>query len=194
MEISNGHNPLWGSNRVDNNGRIIGNLIDKHRLVCISNGEGTRINQGTTSCIDITLTSPDLAKKCTWTTLEEAWGSDHHPIMIEYMYNQRCLYTIHKPIPRWSIKKANWDKFQTACNEHITEPNTTTNAEEAYNTFIDQLTEAINSSIPKTNPTKSSKTPTSWWNEDCKEVVTNRKMALRILEKTRHPDDLVAYK
>ena len=49
----NSHNPVWGSTKIDQNGQ----MIDNYNLVCINNGEGTRINLpqlGTTSCLDIT--------------------------------------------------------------------------------------------------------------------------------------------
>ena len=89
--------------------------------------------------------------------------------------NQKCYFTSFKPIPQWSIKKANWEKCQTACNEYITEPNKSNNSEDAYNMYINQLTNAIDSSIPKTTfhkTTKSTENP----------------------EKTWHPDDLIKYK
>ena len=115
----------------------------------------------------------DMATKCTWNILEDTWGSDRHPIIIEL--DQKCLCNSFKPTPHWSMKKANWDKFQTACDEFITEPDKTSNIEDTYNTYIDQLTKAINCSIPKTNPNKTTKTPTSRWNEDCTKAITNRK-------------------
>ena len=88
-------------------------MIDNYNLVCINNGEGTIINltQGTTSCLDITLTSANIAAKCNWYTLDDTWGSDHYPIMIEY--NQKYLINTFKATPKWSMKKANWEKFQT---------------------------------------------------------------------------------
>ena len=56
----NGHNPLWGSKNIDKNGNTIEEFMIKHDLVCVNNGDGTRINpvNGTLSCIDITVTSP----------------------------------------------------------------------------------------------------------------------------------------
>ena len=40
----NGHSPLWGSSKTDCNGKIIEDIIEKHDLVCINNGSGTRMN------------------------------------------------------------------------------------------------------------------------------------------------------
>ena len=72
----NGHNPLWGSCKIDHNGKIIEDAIFTHNMICINSGKGTRINsnQGTLSCIDITLTSPRIATNCKWAVLNNTWG------------------------------------------------------------------------------------------------------------------------
>ena len=48
-------------------------------------------------------------------------------------------------------------------------------------------------SLSKTNPNHK-KTPKSWWNEECKVAITDKKNALKRLRKTRLPVDLIAYK
>ena len=110
----NGHNPLWGSCKIDHNGKIIEDAISTHNI-CINSGEGTRINsnQGTLSCIDITLTSPRIATNCKWTVLNNTWGSNHCQILIEINFPTHKNYS--KTSPKWSLKKADWNKFQDAC-------------------------------------------------------------------------------
>ena len=191
----NSHNSLWGSNLTDKNGQFTEDFMSKFDLICLNSGEGTRINvaQGSTSCIDISLTSHSLGAKHNWTVLQDTWGSDHHPILIEL--NEKCFYSPYKSSVRWSLKKGSWDKFKVACDEFILEPDND-NCEDTYNTFIDQLVTAIDSSFPKITGQVNNvkKVPTSWWNDKCEQAIKDRKAALKILKKSCHPDDLIAYK
>ena len=91
------------------------------------------------------------------------------------------------------LQKADWNKFQVACNQYISEPNTSDDIDGVYDNFIQELDSAMTCSIPKTNPNHH-KTPTSWWNDDCKQAINNKKKALKTLRKTRLPSDLINYK
>lgn len=53
----NAHNSLWGSKYTDLNGEILEEMINDRMLVCLNNGNCTRINiyKNETSCIDLTL-------------------------------------------------------------------------------------------------------------------------------------------
>ena len=146
----NGHSPLWGSSKTDRNGKIIEDIIEKHDLVCVNNGSGTRMNThtGKTTCIYITLTSKTIAAKCSWQVLEDNWSSDHFPVIIEY--KNTCFQTSYKYTPRWSYKQANWEKFQDSCNELISELDQTTNIDKIYDVFMVQLNNACNTAIPET--------------------------------------------
>ena len=162
-------------------------------MVCINSGEGTRIDlsHNKLSCIDVTLMTPQLASKSTWRVLSDTWGSDHCPIIIELdhpIFINQCNLT-----PKWSLKKADWNKFENACNQNITEPNISDNIDNIYNNFILQLDSTMSCSIPKTNPNHC-KTPTSWWNDDCKHAIAEKKNALKKLKKTKLPSDFINYK
>ena len=133
-----------------------------------------------------------IAAKCTWRVLDDTWGSDHYPIL--FKYDRSCYTTPINQTPRWSMKKADWDKFENACEKFITEPNKSDDIEEIYNTFTKQLISAIDYAIPKTNPPKTNKSTTSWWNEECKKAIFNKKKALKTLQKSSLPADLIAYK
>ena len=64
---------------------------------------------------------------------------------------------------RWSLKKGSWDKFQSACDEFILEPDTNSTCESMYNSFISQLVHAIDASFPKTGKRNNpKKIPTAW--------------------------------
>ena len=76
-----------------------------------------------------------------------------------------CYINPINSTPRWSKKKADWEKFENVCENLITEPNKSDNIEYIYNTFTKQLLSAIDYAIPKTNPKRTNKSTTSWWNE-----------------------------
>lgn len=79
----NGHNTLWGSDRTDVNGQIIEEMLDEKNLVCLNNGECTRIdvNMGKESVLDLTLVSNSIAAICDWSVYREGTiGSDHYPV------------------------------------------------------------------------------------------------------------------
>lgn len=59
----NAHSELWGSRFRDRNGIVLEEFMDKHGLVVLNDGRPTRfqVNQGGSSCLDLTFTSPDLA-------------------------------------------------------------------------------------------------------------------------------------
>ncbi len=83
MGIFNGHNTLWGSDRNDINGQIIEEMLDEKNLVCLNNGECTRIdvNTGKESVLDLTLVSNSIAAICDWSVYSEGTiGSDHYPV------------------------------------------------------------------------------------------------------------------
>ena len=81
----NAHNVLWGSEKTDKNGEVIEHFLNKNSLIILNNGEGTRLDPrtGKTSCLDLSITSPSLACKCTWGVMRSTFGSDHFPISLQ---------------------------------------------------------------------------------------------------------------
>lgn len=81
----NAHNTLWGGENTDHNGLILEELIEAKGLVCLNNGQGTRVNliNGVESVLDLTLVSSELASGSKWDVQSDnSIGSDHYPITI----------------------------------------------------------------------------------------------------------------
>lgn len=79
----NAHSDLWSSRFWDKNGTVLEEFMDKHGLV-LNDGRPTRsqVNQGGSSCLDLTFTSPYLALRGEWDIMERCTiGSDHVPIL-----------------------------------------------------------------------------------------------------------------
>lgn len=90
--------------------------MDVRQLICLNNGNGTRIDlcSNTLSCIDLTLISNNLASSCEWNMKDNSSiGSDHFPIIcsvnIEIDIQERPS---HK---KWCFAKADWEKYKELC-------------------------------------------------------------------------------
>jgi exonuclease III len=109
----NAHNPLWKSKSLNRRGRVIEELIEEYNFVLINTGQPTYQGiRGGMSVLDLTMVSSEIGLKCTWTVLEDAWGSDHLP----------TITTINEPIgsdittpPRWLLEKADWLAYRAGC-------------------------------------------------------------------------------
>ena len=83
----NAHNPLWGSTRMDRQGKgkIIEDLLTQTDMCFLNDGSPTYMCPATlkVSCIDLTLCDPTTRSDFTWSVLEDPHGSDHFPIIIK---------------------------------------------------------------------------------------------------------------
>ena len=193
----NSHNPIWGSNRLDQNGRIVEDFMSDNNIVYLNNGEPTRLDPGygTLSCLDLTLVSSSLAPKCDWQVLNDKLGSDHFPIITTVNFNGDSVpQTEHlqNPTPNWSFYKANWDKYSRETSKisfNIADDNVQT----FYTNFISFIKNAADASIPKSKG-KKTKPPNPWWNADCESAIRSRNRAKRKFIKSLQIDDLIEYK
>ena len=84
----NSHNALWGSNKIDKNGRLIEEFLNEKNLILLNDGEPTRLDPSTgkVSCLDLTFSTPRLATKCTWEATKHNFGSDHFILFTQVGY------------------------------------------------------------------------------------------------------------
>ncbi len=56
--------------------------MEEHTLICLNNGNYTKIDvkTGKMSNLDLTLLSASLANRCEWNIIENSMGSDHYPV------------------------------------------------------------------------------------------------------------------
>ena len=81
----NGHNRLWGSNKINRMGHIIENIITKYDLVIMNNiTTPTHLSFAyhTFSTIDLSISSSRIREKFEWSILEDLYSSDHYPIVL----------------------------------------------------------------------------------------------------------------
>ena len=170
----NAHNPIWGSDSENENGKrkgkIIEDLLSKTNICILNDGISPThldIRTGKTSIIDLTLCSPELASGSKWSTINDLHHSDHYPICIQQDI------PITQTIPeRFNFKRADWESFGKKCKETL---NTSKNINiEDFNKTLLSIAEQY---IPKTSPKPRKNKP--WFNDDCKVAIKKKKDALR---------------
>ena len=184
----NGHSLLWGSSDTDLRGEEIENFISKNDICLMNDKSKTFLDsgKGTFSSLDLSLCHPSLYLDYNWSVCQDQYGSDHFPIIIESNQSTREDHN-----PKWKLNKANWDLFQTLCDESLT--NTTlSESSDPIDNFTSSHIDISEKCIPKTstNPKKSN----PWYNDDCKEAIKERKQALSKFCKFPTSDNLNHYR
>lgn len=112
----NGKSALWASNILgpDREGIKLETAITNSTLLCLNNGDFTRISSdlSSASSLDITLTSSSIAHKCSWKVMEANYGSDHFPIIITI---NEFSNTPDFGRPSFSIANIDWSVFKNNC-------------------------------------------------------------------------------
>lgn len=92
------HHRLWDHDTEDSRGRTLANIIDDLNLITLNDGRKTFVHSAalknftvSTSAVDVTICSPELASKLNWSVDEDLHSSDHHPILIGLL--QKNIYT-----------------------------------------------------------------------------------------------------
>ena len=158
----NSHNPLWGGNTSDVEGRIIDDFIQNNDLSIFNDGAMTfhDIYNNVLSAIDLSLCSPEIHLDFNWSVDEFLHGSDHFPIHLRYARNIPT-----DSIIKWKEKEADWAKFQEdfdlsqdfeSFESHI----------DAYDYFTSATLKSAETSIPKTKG-KPRRPAVPWWDKNC---------------------------
>ena len=82
----NAHHVIWGCNSIDTRGRQLEGLFNDEALCILNSGDHTHITlpSGRTSAIDLSVCSPELAPRLTWSVAGDPSGSDHFPVWVGY--------------------------------------------------------------------------------------------------------------
>ncbi len=173
----NAHNNLWGNHSCDARGNILENFINNNNLCLFNDDSHTYLHPGTgaKTSIDLTICSPNIFLDFGWQVLEDLYGSDHYPILNQSDQSQQMQYN-----RRWIFKKADWPIFQHRCNTEITRE-CFVNVEDPLTKFTNMVCKIASDTIPKTSPNpKRGIKP--WFDDECKQVINERKRALNRFE------------
>jgi exonuclease III len=185
----NAHSPLWGSNNLDNKGKQIEDFINNNNLCLLNTKTPTYIHPATGSqtAIDLSICDPSIMMDFSWAVHDDLCGSDHFPLIL-----QNNKPTSSTSTQRWKLNKADWSTFVDLCETRLTEDEFE-NANDPIELLTTKLLTIATQTIPrsKTNTQHVSK---PWFNEACKDAITERKNALRIFDSQPNSCNLENYK
>ena len=158
----NSHNPLWGGNVLDREGRTIDDLIQNSNLSLYNDGSMTyhNIYNNIFSAIDLSICSPAIHLNFNWTVDEFLHGSDHFPILLKYARN----IPSDSPI-KWKEEEADWAKYQGGF-ELSREMESFGSHLESYEYLTSEMMKNAEVSIPKTKG-KPNRPAVPWWDTTC---------------------------
>lgn len=160
----------------------MGELIEDKGLVCLNNGQGTRVNliNGVESVLDLTLVSSELASGSKWDVQSyNSIGSDHYPITINFEDN---IMIELDGVTRWKLGKADWSKFASACDEEFYRIDMSGEVDEINESIIKAILHGASQAIGKSSSRKKAKM-VPWWNKECSEAIRNRNKMFRELKR-----------
>lgn len=175
----NAKHTAWGGKQCNARGKMLLEIIEEHNLAILNDGQHTRFNScnGSTSAIDLSISTWDFAPKVRWFVDKDLRGSDHFPIHIRTT-SPNPQINLRK---RWLYESANWSGFVSTVSRLLV-------AKESFS--IEEITEAIyiaaEANISRTTG-KSGKKAVPWWNDEVKQAIKTRRKALRSFK--RLPDD-----
>lgn len=190
----NASHPLWGNNScMDYEGEQLEKFINNFNLIILNNEAITRVPRPNwrDTIIDLTITSPNLSMIIEeWTVLSDPCNSDHYPILITIVENERTSTTI---IKRKNFKQADWSKY----NQYIKFQLESTNILEIdYKQFIEIINRASELSIPyaiiKNFSKKKGAIPL--WDSECNKAVAQRKLALSRFNRSGNLNEYLEYR
>lgn len=194
----NSHNKLWGSCFNDSRGMKIETVIEDTNMILLNNGQPTHINisSGNFSTIDLTLSSTNLAHKCSWWVEETPHDSDHFPVFtkVDFPFDvDSNTYGIQK----WKFSQANWKKYSDIINTSLHDFDFNNlmneNVDSIVTNFSDIIKQAANEAIGTYTPSLKTKF-VPWWNEKCKEAIKISNHAYNRYKKHKTDDNKIEYK
>ena len=157
---------------------VIGEQLQDADVVLLNDGSPTRLPDradNSTSAIDLSFISANMAGLTEWTTLDSPLTSDHLPIEVTIFLKP----IIHQPSApeKFNLEKADWERFQLLLSEQCRLDLSKT---------VDQLNEEITREILKAArasiPLKrqgDGQWGSPWWNLACKLAVKKKRKAHR---------------
>ncbi|XP_055633404.1 uncharacterized protein LOC129773783 [Toxorhynchites rutilus septentrionalis] len=171
----NAYHTVWGGQRCNLRGKIILKIVEQLNLIILNDFQHTRMDEhsGSTSSIDLTITSWDLAPRVRWCVDDDLRGSDHFPIHIRTLTSNPKILLRR----RWLYQFADWDGFESTIS-HLLPAQGNYSVEE----FSQAVFAAAKANIPRTSGIFGRKA-VPWWNNDVKQAIKSRRKALRKLRR-----------
>ena len=182
----NAKHEFWGEERSDARGRMIASWLTESEISLLNTGTCTHFHtqNNSTHAVDLTLCSPSLYPRLLWNTMDDLYGSDHFPILIDTTTGTPQRQS------RYNISRADWKGFRECLyeSENVEE----LAVQERYDKLVKHIIDSADKNIPKTNP--HLKRPVPWWTAECSQLRSERKSALRRYQRSGLMVDRINYK
>jgi len=185
----NAKSPQWGCNTTDNRGKIFEQLLLERPISVLNDGAPTHyhIQTGTSSVIDLSITSSDCVLDFNYSIDESLHDSDHYPIVLTLLRKPN----IGDRPDKLDTDKADWSLFYelTATDDH---PDNYPNIDHTITALEHIFSHASSASIPtRAGTTKRVLVP--WWTQECSDALRERKLAERAQKRNPSLENKIRY-
>ena len=158
----NAHSPLWGSQNLDNKGKIIEGLLDRNDIALFNDGLITvhNVHNSWFSALDLSISSSSIHLDFDWSIKDYLNGSDHFPIHLRYAQN-----VLSESPPKWKVEEADWVKFSDGINL-VKDFESFDSLLDAHDYFTESTLRSAQASILRTRG-KPKRPGVPWWNKTC---------------------------
>ena len=197
----NCHSPQWGDEQMDTIGDIVTEWILDKKCIVLNDGSYTRVGNSTTrnTAIDVTLVeSIKTLKVKKWETMPGVLPSDHVPIRIEFGKTFRNKKIINKTL-KFKLHKADWEGLREESNTTDWTTCRDGDLQKYLGNIIKKILELSKKHIPHDTPgttikPKKAVKTVPWWDEELKEMITNRNQAFRNYKRQKNTVNYNIYK
>ena len=121
--------------------------MEANAFVALNTGVPTFLSNatGSTSHLDLAIASAPLARKGTWTVIDDSMGIDHSPILIAI---EEAVSVEESFVPKWLHRKADWMAFKADCRQGLTVELVTDDIEVSHSNIIGSLMEVASRTFP----------------------------------------------
>lgn len=158
----NAKHSLWGNVENNRRGNMVHDVLDSMGLVVLNNGNHTRFDRSrASSAIDLTITTADISLCFCWDTLDDAFCSDHVPIVFE-------MEITASERSNNSFRRVDWQTYSEEISRRMENLNS---ASASFETFYDIVIESMASASPTKKVNTCKKIPQPWWDSELESQV-----------------------
>ena len=194
----NAHHPLWGSAKACNKGKYLARIIEDLNATVHNDGSHTFFHPRGTSCLDLSITTPDISHLFQWENSWNFMSSDHAIISLSANSNTTGInHHAMTPTPSnaHNFKKADWASFSSNADSLLSQVNDECSIEAHFETTEAALMRSVQLSVPAyrppTNP-KHQRNP--WWTDECKQAIRSRNKARNRFGHHKTEENYIAFK
>ena len=190
----NAHHAMWGSNRTELSGIRLTDAIEHYpKLIIRNDGQPTRLSHANiSSVLDLTIVSDNLVNNSKWQALDDTYGSDHFPVLLEVC--QQAELAAVNPRHRWTLKNVNWPLYSATILDKLQPIQEDTDANHIMDELIRCISKTADVLFKKINKNGKKKYIPPWWDDDCTKIAQERSNAFKNYKEKKNIENFLQYK